>query len=142
VAIPYALSALIDKRSELSGEIAGLEEKLGQLRSDLVHLDAAIRLFDPTFRPHAIAPKRQRERAGWFSEGDLPRIVLDILRVAAEALTVHEIAIGIMERRGYDPRDRETLIIVEKRVNGVLRPRPGLFERVQLGPRAVGWKVS
>jgi hypothetical protein len=68
--------------------------------------------------------------------------VLDILRVAAEALTVHEIAVGVMERRGYDPRDRETTIIVEKRVNGVLRRRAALFERVQLGPRAVGWRIA
>lgn len=62
----HALSALIDKRSELSGEIAGLEGKLGQLRADLVHIDAAIRMFDPTFKPYVIAPKSQRERAGWF----------------------------------------------------------------------------
>jgi hypothetical protein len=141
MAVPHALSALIEKRAEMSGEIAQLEERLGQLRASLVHLDSTIRLFEPTFRPEVIAPKAKRERAGWFSEGDLPRIVLDILRLAPEPLTVREITLVVMERRGFSANDEVTLRTVEKRVNGALRRREGVAERVPLGPRAVGWRA-
>ena len=41
----FALSALSRKRAELAGEIEARQAALGQLRADLVHLDAVIRSF-------------------------------------------------------------------------------------------------
>ena len=41
-----------------------LEDKLGQARSDFLHLDATIRIFDPTYCPELIAVKKTRERSG------------------------------------------------------------------------------
>jgi len=43
----HVVSALVNKRAEIAGMIARAEQQLGQFRADLVHLDAAIRLFAP-----------------------------------------------------------------------------------------------
>ena len=44
----HVVSALVDKRAELAGQIVRIEQQLGQVRSDLIHVDATIRLFAPT----------------------------------------------------------------------------------------------
>ena len=137
-----AVAALIRKRAELAGEIAVAEIRLGQARADLLHLDAVIRLFNPSFKPEAIPPKEPRRQDGWFSEGELPRTVLDILRTVPEPLNVREIAVVVMERRGLDTGDRATLATVERRVHRALSRRRSMVERVSLGPRAVGWRIA
>jgi hypothetical protein len=106
-----------------------------------VHLDATTRLLEPTFKTEEITPKSKRARAGWFSEGDLPRTILDILRTAPEPLSSREVALAVMERRRFSPDDQTTLATVESRVNGALQRRRGVVEKAALGPRAVGWKV-
>ncbi len=58
--IPLALSALIEKRAELAGDIQALEDQLEQRRSDILHLDAVIRLMGPEFQPDSIVAKRKR----------------------------------------------------------------------------------
>jgi hypothetical protein len=119
-----------------------LEDKLAQARSDVLHLDAVIRMFDPASEPEAILPKEPGRRLNWFVEGKLPRKVLDVLRTATEPLSAREIATEVMQRRGFNPEDAATLATVEKRVNDILRRRRDVLEKVQLGPRAVGWKVK
>ena len=44
----HVVSALVDKRAELAGQIVRIEQQLGQFRADLIHIDATIRLFAPT----------------------------------------------------------------------------------------------
>ena len=46
-----ATAALIRKRAELAGEVEALDARLAQLRADLVHLDAAIRIMCPDAEP-------------------------------------------------------------------------------------------
>src|SRR3954449_1276867 len=53
-----ATAALIRKRAELSGEAEALDARLGQLRADLVHLDAAIRILCPDAAPELIRPRK------------------------------------------------------------------------------------
>jgi hypothetical protein len=108
----------------------------------VLHLDAVIRLFDPTSEPEAIIPKEPGRRLNWFGEGELPRRVFDVLRTATEPLSVREIATEVMQRRGFNPEDAATLATVEKRVSDVLRRRADVVEKVKLGPRAVGWRVA
>jgi hypothetical protein len=53
------LSPLRAKRAEMAGEIDAAERRADQLRADLIHIDAVLRLFDP----EAIPAKRvQRSR--------------------------------------------------------------------------------
>src|SRR6266851_6910973 len=47
----YAISALIDKRAEIAGLILDLERQVGIHRAALLHLDATLKLLDPTIKP-------------------------------------------------------------------------------------------
>ncbi|HEX6013926.1 MAG TPA: hypothetical protein VFY87_19450, partial [Geminicoccaceae bacterium] len=109
-------------------------------------LDAAIRIIDPSYHTDAIVPKVRRQRREWFGNGELLRMVLETLRKAPEPLTAREIAVALMERKGFDATDAATdaatVRLVEKRVDATVRRREGLVERVVYGPRSVGWRVA
>jgi hypothetical protein len=138
----HCLSGLVAKRAELAGEIRLAEERLDQLRADILHLDAAIRIIDPSYHTDAIVPKVRRQRREWFGNGELLRMVLETLRKAPEPLTAREIAVALMERKGFDATDAATVRLVEKRVDATVRWREGLVERVVYGPRSVGWRIG
>ena len=138
MAEPHVVAALKDKRAELSGNIADLEKRIGQHRADLLHVDGVLRLFAPEFEPATIAVRRPNS---WFKPGELARLVLDVLRTAPAALTVREITMQIMERRGLDPQDARTAELLRKLVSNALnRQAADLVERIQDGV-LVGWRV-
>ena len=62
-AVSIATAALIRKRAVIAGEIEALDAKLGQLRADLVHLDAAIRIMCPDAEPELIRPRKPSRKA-------------------------------------------------------------------------------
>jgi hypothetical protein len=66
------------------------------------------------------------------------RMTLEALRKASEPLTAREIALVLMERKGFDQNDEATTRTIEKRVDATVRRREGLIERVVYGPRTVG----
>jgi hypothetical protein len=69
----FAVSALARKRAELAGEIQATEVRLRELRANLAHVDATIRLFAPGYPIAQIAPKKpQPERPVLFEKG-VPR---------------------------------------------------------------------
>ena len=89
---PHVISALRDKRAEISGEILKLEKDIAQRRAELMHLDATLRLFAPDMVLHTIRPKRPAGRKNcWFGHGERSRLVLSALRTAEGALTAREI---------------------------------------------------
>ena len=64
----HVVSALVNKRAEIAGMIARTEQQLGQFRADLVHLDAALRLFAPGLEPKTIPAKKIRQADLWFAQ--------------------------------------------------------------------------
>src|SRR3954449_623797 len=116
----HVVAALRDKRAELSGAIVDLEKSIGQHRSDLLHVDAVLRLFAPEFEPATIVPRAVRRPNSWFKPGELTRMVLDVLRTAPAALSVREFTAQVMERRGLDPQDARTVELLRKLVSNAL----------------------
>ena len=69
---PVAVNALRNKRSDLAGQIEMHNREIDRLRSELVHLDATLRLFDPYIQPDEIASrKRWPRRTDYFARGEL-----------------------------------------------------------------------
>ena len=120
------------------------ERALDQLRADLAHLDGALRLPEPAYKPSAIRPQRRHSEHGrWFATGELGRLCLDLLRDAAEPLPAMEIARAVMRRRGMDSEDEAAPLRVETMIAGALRRRTGKpVEKVAIGPKAVGWRAN
>jgi hypothetical protein len=137
----HVVSALRDKRAELSGQIADLEKRLGQARADLVHLDAVLRLFAPELEPTEIAPKAVRRCNIWFRPGECPRLVLDTLRTAGEPLATREITGRLMTAKGLDPADGRTRELVHKTVAATLNRLGAAVERTE-SRGMVSWALS
>jgi hypothetical protein len=107
------VNALIEKRSAIGGIIADLEERTRQARADLAHIDATLRIFDPSAEPTAIKDKRPYQRSGVFASGEISRRIRDMLRVAQEPLSAETFVRHAMTDKGMEPEDktaRQTLI--------------------------------
>jgi hypothetical protein len=95
----HVVSALVSKRAELSGEVERLDERRTALKSHIAHIDAVLRLWSYGGDPAKIRPRRKRN---WiFRRGELARMVADIERDADRPLHKEEIAVQILDRKGW-----------------------------------------
>jgi hypothetical protein len=139
---PHVMSALSNKRAELAGIVSQLERQLGQQQTNLAHLDATMRLFDPDIRPNRIRPKQQRARSAWFRPGECLRLIYDELRDAARPMTTRELAERIIMRVKAmpmaDDRQRE---LVQKTVLGSLNRAKETIVRSETAG-VVSWRLA
>ncbi len=101
MADPHVLTALVDKRARIDGEIKMRRYQITRLEMELAHLDAVIRMFRPGYDVAKIATKRTfgKNPAG-TRKGDGGRMALTVLRETGEALTPNEIAARILVKLG------------------------------------------
>jgi hypothetical protein len=101
----HVVSALRNKRAEFAGMVGQLEQQLARQRTNLAHLDATMRLFDPDIRPQEIRAKQQRARRAWFHQGECLQRIHDELRNAALPLTTRDLAERIMRAKAVPAGD-------------------------------------
>ena len=120
----YALSALRNRRALLAAEIAQLEGQLRHRKTMLVHVDATLKLLDPSIETDAIPNKRLTKRIKLFRQGELGRMIMDSLREAdGRALSTAQIVTAIIRagghgegaRAGVAPRVRGNLGYLHRR---------------------------
>jgi hypothetical protein len=96
---PYtrpAIQTLERLHMELGGKLLENRQSAEDLGQQMVHIEAVIKMLDPTFNPARITVKR-RKANGWFKRGTLYRRALDVLRTAEQPLTATDIAWKMME---------------------------------------------
>src|ERR671929_452335 len=103
----FAISALVRKRAELAGLVERHRAELDTMLTNLGHLDATLRLFDPEIRLDAIRPKAPRPAAVPGRPVITTRMVLDALRRAGGPLTAREIAARLLAELGGGRGRRE-----------------------------------
>lgn len=121
MAEPHVITALVKRRADLAGEIERTHEDLRKLVIDLENLDATILQFKPDFQVEAIKPKAFRPPKDWSRRGEMTRIILSILRQAAEPLSTRDIALQLLVERALDKNDQRLLRLMTKRVGVALR---------------------
>jgi hypothetical protein len=136
----HVVGALRNKRAELAGVVIQLEKQLAQQRTDLTHLDATMRLFDPQLRPNEIRPRQQRERSAWFRPGECLRMIYDQLRDAAQPMTTRELAERIMRVKAMPATDDRHRELVQKTVLGSLNRAKATIARVEAAG-VVSWRL-
>ena len=139
---PNVLHALTRKRSEIAGRIEHGQLELRRLIAELDHIDAAIRIFNPSVDIGSIRAKPVPPRHAAF-KGEVTRVVLDALRDAEKPLTSRDIATLLMKGRGLDPDDRDLSVIMVKRVCACLRVqrKRGLIRTSPVAGSLQGWEV-
>lgn len=140
----FVISGLIEKRRELAGILADLEQRAAQCRSDLVHIDATLRMFAPEFDPDSTKPKRVLPRKSlYFQMGEVTQRCRDALRKAGgEPLTAEAIAVGAMADKGLDVADSRLRADFIRRILWALKRMAtrGQVERVGSGI-GVKWAI-
>jgi hypothetical protein len=120
----YALSALRKKRAELASEIVHLERQLRHRKDSLGHVDATLRLLDPSIDTKEIPNKRYVKRVKLFRQGELGRMILGALRDGnGQPVTTAAVVTAILKAGGHGeaartalaPRIRSNLAYLERR---------------------------
>lgn len=139
-----AASALVKKRTDLVFEIAQHEQAIERLQTELVHVDAVLRMFRPEFKTDAL-PTRQRRptKSPYFRHGELTQRIFTGMREQGE-VTSAGVAAQAMRDKGLDPEnDRTTRTDFVRRVGLQLNAmqRDGKIERLGKGS-SLRWRLS
>lgn len=111
---PNTVSGLEAKRKELADLHAKLMAEAKSVQSDIGHVDACIRLFDPDAKLRSIGLERYAP-AHRAPKGHLRRFILNMFREADEPLTSRQIAAAWVRECGIDA-SRENVTLMRKRV--------------------------
>jgi hypothetical protein len=136
----HVVSALRNKRAELAGVVGQLEQQLTRQRTNLAHLDATMRLFDPEIRPQEIRAKRQRARSAWFRQGECLRRMHDELRTTAQPLTTRDLAERLMRAKAVPASDERSRELIQRTVLGSLNRAKETIARVEVAG-VVSWRL-
>jgi hypothetical protein len=138
----YTLTELYDKRAELAGLILQAEKQARDLRADLAHVEATIRILRPGTELPKIVPKRVEYRPRYFKRGQLTRLCLDFIRDrAGEPFAVADIMPLAIGGRELSARDQEILRVTIHQALHKIAKR-GTIERVAGAGRIVRWKLA
>jgi hypothetical protein len=136
----YALSALRNRRASLASDIVQLERKLRHCRESLVHVDATLRLLDASSEPEAIPDKRPRKRIKLFRQGELGRMIMDVMRNADAPISTQDITSAILAAGGHGNGARSAVM---PRVRGNLAYLHNREKVAKIGSgRDVRWSLG
>jgi hypothetical protein len=96
-----AISALVKKRAELSGELAVHDGKRKAILDRLANVDSVLAVFGYEQDPAVIKPRR-KAATRIFKRGMLRRTVADIARQRPDLLDNRAIAVEVILRMGWD----------------------------------------
>ena len=140
MAEPHVIGALRNKRAELAGVVSQLERQLSRQQADLTHLDATLRLFDPTIRVTEIRPRRQYMRNTWFRHGECLRLIYDVLREAGQPVTTRDFTERIMQIKAIPAAEARIRDLVQRTLLASLNRAKDTIARSDAGG-VVAWRL-
>lgn len=107
----HVISALLDKRARILGQIKAARFTIMRLQMELAHVDSVIRMFKPEQDLEAVKPKATAVRSNLLPKGAATCSAMEILRETGEALTAEQLATAVLIRAGLEvePRSVELL---------------------------------
>lgn len=143
-ALTIAANALAKKRADLLFEIGRHEREIERLQTELVHLDAVLRMFRPDFKAERLPVRHRRPtKSPYFRHGELTQRIYDALRQHGTTSSA-DVAVQAMRDKGLDPgTDPATRTDFVRRVGLQLNAmqRDGKVERVGKGS-ALRWRFA
>lgn len=137
------VTTLRTKRDQIDGLIAHLEDRLKEARSDLLHVNATLRLFEAS--DEALESGRAYMALNRvLPRGELRKLCIEALEAAQAPMTTREIAAYIIKAKGWDEDDKALRNSVTLRAVNLLRtPRKrDRIERVEKRKGVVVWSLS
>jgi hypothetical protein len=124
---PYtrpAIFTLERLHAELGGKILENRQQHAELAEQMRHVEAVIKMLDPSYSLRAISVKR-RNGNQWFKRGTLYRKALDVLRNAPEAMTATEIASAVLKAEGVEDASGKQVTVLGQSIKASLRNHAG-----------------
>jgi hypothetical protein len=139
-----AANALVAKRADILFEIGELERKVDRLRTELVHLDAVLRMFRPDFKVEGLPVRHRRPtKSPYFAHGEMTKRIFDTMR-GSDSVASADIALAAMRDKGLNPdTDPVTRTDFVRRVTLQLNDmvRKGKVNKIGRG-RTMRWKLA
>jgi hypothetical protein len=110
--------------AELGGQILENKEEAHRLAGQMLHVEAVIKMLDPTYNLRRIAVKRRKPNP-WFKRGTVYRRAVDVLRTATEPMTARDIAERVLEAANIKRPDKAALADLIGSVLASLRNHKG-----------------
>ena len=125
-----AMQTLERLYAELGGQILENKQEAQRLAGQMLHVEAVIKMLDPTYNLRRISVKR-RTADPWFKRGTICRRAVDVLRMATEPMTARDVAERVLVR----PIKRDPTTTRWRTLRGRFWPALGITsERVYNGP--------
>jgi hypothetical protein len=135
-----AITTLRTKRAEIADALEGLGRQVEQRRTDLMHVDATLRLFDSDAAAVPGPKGPARKRNDWFQPGECRRRIHDVLRDAVTPVTTRAIVEAVMAAKTLPADDNRARELIHKTVLSSLNRATDTIERTQSAGSAA-WRV-
>jgi hypothetical protein len=120
-----AVAYLVRLHADLGGRIQVAKAQAEQLASEMRHVEAVIRMFDPDYNVAGIATRRRQRTNPWFKRGTLFREALGVLRMAAAPMTVREMTDAVLAAKGIATADKRQRLGIEAGIRCALEDHAG-----------------
>ena len=138
----YTVKELFDKRAEIAGQIVQADKQVRQLRADLAHVEATIRILRPGTELPKVVPRRVEFRPRYFKRGQLTRLIRDHMRDhAGEAVAVADIMPAAVGERALNSAEYRRVEIVVYEALKKLAKR-GTVQQAGTGPKIARWRLA
>jgi hypothetical protein len=140
IATTQAKHTLEQLHAELGGKILDNKKEADRLREAMVHVEAVLKLLDPSHNLRTIAVRRRKPNP-WFKRGTVCRSAFDVLRRATEPLTVSEIALQMLKAKCISDAPRSEVAKLEGAIRCSLNAHPNT-EKITNGDELVRWSYK
>jgi hypothetical protein len=138
--VPQVINTLRGKAAALERLIGKLEADLAQVRADLSHVNATIRLFEAPQSGEAFPTHMNLDRL--FRRRELANLCKTAL--GGGPLSTRELALAVIRAKGFDEDDRHLRTTIAYRIVQALRmqeKRAGDVQRQGKSGNVIVWKV-
>jgi hypothetical protein len=132
---------LLQLHAELAGKILDNKREADRLREAIGHVEAVIKMLDPTHNLRTIAIRRRKPNE-WFKRGTVWRAALDAMRRAGGPLTISEIAARMLDTKHIDDAPRSAVAKLEAAVRASLHKNDGKTVEKAGPERPYQWKLA
>ena len=140
IATKQACFTLDRLHAEIAGKIADNKREAAKLAQDIRHVEAVMKLLDPSFNANRVAVRRRKPNP-WFKRGTLFRHALEAMREAQEPMTATEITARMFEARGVKDPSRDDFRVIFGGVQASLRNNEGKTVHAVGEGRPARWEL-
>jgi hypothetical protein len=119
-----AIHTLTQLHAELAGKIETNRKSGDKLRSQMVQVEAVIKMLAPDFNVSRTSRKRRVIGNPWFKRGTMFRSAVDVMRRAGRPMTAREITDAVLEGKAPEPTRKQAMDVQAARL-AALRKRDG-----------------